>query len=400
MGIFKKNPNETAYVGGKKHWIDVIKNTAPGDFLIWRQPEEDFNTNSTLVVMPGEAAVFVSQGEIEAIFDKPGTYKLSTQNYPFITRLKTMFSGGISTFNCVVYFVSLTDSEQILWGTASKIPLRDKFWEILTSVGARGAYRFRVENPEEFLTKLIGSRRPFNSQKDIERYFSEEFQGKIRSMITTFLKALQTELIGLDEYLEDIAAAIEPGLDKILGEYGLKCVRFIVSGLDVDTEKYEQIDQSLLGKIDAGRKAEAMKQEIEILGNDWNRFTGKQILEGIAQNPGTTGALAGAGFGFGMGSQVGTIFGSLWNETFKPVGEKVTPPVSPKEERIDPFNTDRFEAVEELPAVKEEQKTEQAKSPMELLEEYKTMHEKQLISDEEYERYKNEVLSRMMKNMK
>ena len=47
MALFGKNPNEVAYTGGKKHWADVIKNTGPGELLIWRQPEEDFNTNST-----------------------------------------------------------------------------------------------------------------------------------------------------------------------------------------------------------------------------------------------------------------------------------------------------------------------------------------------------------------
>jgi membrane protease subunit (stomatin/prohibitin family) len=105
MGLFNnKNPNETAYQGGKKHWTDVIKNSSPGDLLIWRQPEEDFNTNSTLIVMPGEEAIFVNQGTIEQIFES-GTYKLSTNNYPFISRLKNAFSGGISTFNSVVYFV-------------------------------------------------------------------------------------------------------------------------------------------------------------------------------------------------------------------------------------------------------------------------------------------------------
>lgn len=42
MALFGKNPNEAAYTGGKKHWADVIKNTGPGELLIWRQPEEDF----------------------------------------------------------------------------------------------------------------------------------------------------------------------------------------------------------------------------------------------------------------------------------------------------------------------------------------------------------------------
>lgn len=101
MGLFSKNPNEVVYTGGKKHFTDVIKNTGDGNLLIWRQPEEDFNTNSTLIVMPGEEAIFVKGGNIEKTFEE-GTYKLSTQNYPFISRLRNSLSGGISTFNCVV----------------------------------------------------------------------------------------------------------------------------------------------------------------------------------------------------------------------------------------------------------------------------------------------------------
>ena len=94
MGLFNKNPNETAYAGGTKHFTDVIKNTGPSEALIWRQPEEDFNENSTLIVMPGEKAIFIKGGTIEQVFDN-GTYKLSTENYPFISRLRNVFTGGI-----------------------------------------------------------------------------------------------------------------------------------------------------------------------------------------------------------------------------------------------------------------------------------------------------------------
>lgn len=114
MALFGKNPNEAAYSGGKKHWADVIKNSGSGDLLIWRQPEEDFNTNSTVVVMPGEEAIFIKGGNVEQVFDS-GTYKLSTENYPFISRLRNAFTGGISTFNCVVYFVRKAHSMEILW---------------------------------------------------------------------------------------------------------------------------------------------------------------------------------------------------------------------------------------------------------------------------------------------
>ena len=57
MALFGRNPNEINYVGGKKHWTDVIKNTGDGNLLIWLNGEEDFNTNSTLIVAESEEAL-------------------------------------------------------------------------------------------------------------------------------------------------------------------------------------------------------------------------------------------------------------------------------------------------------------------------------------------------------
>jgi hypothetical protein len=34
------------------NYLIHTKNSGSGDILIWRQTEEDFNTNSTLIVMP------------------------------------------------------------------------------------------------------------------------------------------------------------------------------------------------------------------------------------------------------------------------------------------------------------------------------------------------------------
>ena len=220
MALFGKNPNEAAYTGGKKHWTDVIKNSGPGELLIWRQPEEDFNTNSTLVVMPGEEAIFIRGGIVEQTFDN-GTYKLSTENYPFISRLRNAFSGGISTFNCVVYFVRKAHSMEIPWGTASPIQVRDKVLGLATKLRARGAYKIQVGNPQIFLTKLLGNNIPFETQQQlVDDYFANEFQGKIKASITRTLNETQTELLGIEARIEEFAEAVEPFLGEVFEDYG------------------------------------------------------------------------------------------------------------------------------------------------------------------------------------
>ena len=210
MGLFNnKNPNETAYQGGKKHWTDVIKNSGPGDLLIWRQPEEDFNTNSTLIVMPGEEAIFVNQGTIEQVFEN-GTYKLSTSNYPFISRLKNAFSGGISTFNSVVYFVRKAHSVEIKWGTDSPIQVRDKVLGIATKLRARGSYKIQIDNAGKFLETLVGNNIQYQTQADLNQYFISQFQSKIKSAIAKELMASEVEVLGIDSRLDEFSELIQP----------------------------------------------------------------------------------------------------------------------------------------------------------------------------------------------
>ena len=227
MSLFTKNPNEAAYAGGKKSWADVIKNSSSGDLLICRQPEEDFNTNSTLIVMPGEEAIFIKGGVIEQVFDN-GTYKLSTENYPFISRLRNAFTGGVSTFNCVVYFVRKAHSMEILWGTSSPIQVRDKLLGIATKLRARGAYKLGVENPQKFLTKLIGNNINIMSQQELlDDYFSNEFQSRIKSSITRALNETETELLGIEAHLDEFSEAVEPFFAEVFEDYGLRMITFL-----------------------------------------------------------------------------------------------------------------------------------------------------------------------------
>lgn len=310
MAIFKKNPNESAYVGGQKHWVDVIKNSGRGELMIWRQPEEDFNTNSTLIVMPGEQAIFIKGGTVEQVFEN-GTYQLSTENYPFISRLRTAFSGGISTFNCVVYFVRTAHSEEILWGTDSPIQVRDKMLGIATKIRGRGSYKIQISNPVKFLEKLIGNNVPFQFQADLNKYFINEFQSKVKSVIARALNESDTEILGIDARLDEFSDTIQPFMQDVLEDYGLRCVKFTVSALDIDDDelrrKYDEIGMDAIGKM---RNAQADKQVMGILGSDWERQQTVNIMTNLSKNEGG-GGIAAAGAGLGMGAAAGGMFGNM-----------------------------------------------------------------------------------------
>ena len=365
MGLFNnKNPNEAAYQGDKKHWTDVIKNSGPGDLLIWRQPEEDFNTNSTLIVMPGEEAIFVNQGTIEQVFEN-GTYKLSTSNYPFISRLKNAFSGGISTFNSVVYFVRKAHSVEIKWGTDSPIQVRDKILGIATKLRARGSYKIQIDNAGKFLETLVGNNIQYQTQEELNQYFITQFQSKIKSAIAKELMASEVEVLGIDARLDEFSELIQPKIQEIVEGNGLKCVAFAIMAIDIDDENglREKYDQIGMSQIETIRGAQAQKAALDTLGINWAQQKSAEVLKTMAENPGNIAGQVGAGIG--MGAATANAFGAMANQMFNNASGATQQP------------------------------TNTAEDPMEKLAKLKKMLDAGLIEQADFDSKKAEILANM-----
>ena len=371
MPLFKKNPNEAAYAGGKKHWTDVIKNSGNGNLLIWRQPEEDFNTNSTLVVMPGEEAIFVTQGAIEQVFEN-GTYKLSTNNYPFISRLRNAFSGGISTFNCVVYFVRKASSLEIKWGTDSPIQVRDKVLGISTKLRARGSYKVQVDNSAKFLETAIGNNIQCATQDDLNKFFVTQFQGKVKSAVAKELMASEMEVLGIDARLDEFSELLKPKVDELLQLNGLKCTAFSFAAIDIDDENglREKYDNIGMQQIETLRTAQAQKAALDTLGINWTQQQSAEVLKTMAANPGNIAGQVGAGLGMGAGvaNAVGTIARQMFNPGIAPsMTSGQNPPAA--------------------------QSNGTAGDPMETLSKLKKMLDAGLIEQTDYDAKKAEILN-------
>ena len=77
----------------KRQLLSVIEwNDISNDVIVFRYPlqnREEIMNSSTLVVREGQVAMFIHKGEIADVFG-PGTYKLSTENIPFLTKILSM----------------------------------------------------------------------------------------------------------------------------------------------------------------------------------------------------------------------------------------------------------------------------------------------------------------------
>ena len=241
------------------HILNAISNEGDPSLLIWKSPVMDFNTNSVLIVNPGEAAVFIKNGQIvEAL------------------------------------------SNEILWGTDSPIQLRDPVQRLQTSLRGRGSYKVTVDNAGLFITKLSGNVRGF-SPEDLDHYFYSQFQQKIKSAIATALKNSNEEILGVCSRLDEFAEELTPSIAQVLGEYGLRLQTFNIHALDIpeDDPNRQKLEDAYV-----------RSRELDILGDNYRLVKGMEIMKDVANNQ-SSGGLAGAGVGLGMGVAAGGVMGEM-----------------------------------------------------------------------------------------
>ena len=406
----------------KTHYANVIKNTGDGDLLVWRQPEEDFNNGSTLIVSPGEKAIFIKSGKIEESFGE-GSHILSTNNFPFISKLKNLKTGGVSPFNCVVYFVKTSLSKEIKWGTNPKFQIEDKVFieneklSLTTNIGAHGAYKVCIENPDLFIKKLVGSKTPSMQPDDLNNYFFNEFQGKIKSILAKKLSSKAEGLRGIVAHLDDLANNIKPALQEVLNEYGLKCISFSISSIDIEEnpllkkieetklkiyEERKQADinaeitikqgkaevevqrlkdqaeidrkrQEKLNDIQLGHKQAMMEKEImEDLGEKWQKLLLAGLLKTLANNP-TSGTAVGAGLTAKIGSDTNDAIINILNKL-----------ISSESSASNDINTSSI-------------CFEDRENPQETLKKMKELLDNQYITEDDYNQIKKELLAKFIK---
>lgn len=349
------------------HILNAIANEGSPNLLIWKSPVMDFNTNSVLIVNPGESAIFIKNGEIVQEFDN-GRYELSTENYPFLSNLRNLLSGGQSVYTSEIYFVRKALSNEILWGTDSPIQLRDPVQALQTSVRGRGSYKVTVGNAGLFISKLSGNVREFTPE-DLDYYFYSQFQQKIKSAIATALKNSHEEILGVCSRLEEFANVLTPVIAQILEDYGLNLQSFNIHALDIpdDDPNRQKLEDAYV-----------RSRELNILGDNYRLVKGMEIIQNIANNP-NSGGLAGAGAGLGMGMAAGSVIGEISKGIFSGM--------APVQES---------QSASAVPGNSSTPKTDSsAEDPFEKLAKLKKMLDAGLIEQEEYDAVKKNILANM-----
>ena len=296
MALFGKNRS-----AGQKHSIiEVIRYDGPNDVLVWKFPNEDFNTNTQLIVGPSQEAIFVKGGQILGRFIS-GTYTLETKNYPFIRALVGLVTGGVSPFACTVYYINKAVSMGIEWGTDTPISIVDPVYHVPVDVRSYGDLSLRVENGQMLLEKLVGQTQGYSHQ-EITRFFSNLMATQVRGVISGTMMSHGLSPIGIDAYLADMSGYAAERIRPIFEPYGMAVNHFTIAAItapELDTIKQkervlrEHRMETDVGVEDKKKMAQAQAFENRELGiNEQQKMVGR-AMETLAGNPGPLVGVAG-----------------------------------------------------------------------------------------------------------
>lgn len=302
--IYNKNSSKEKYMGlfnlfSKKQllkvieWEDNSKNT-----LVYRYPltdRDEIMNSSTLVVRPSQVALFIHKGEIADIF-APGSYKLSTENIPIITKLLALPTGGDSPIKAEIYFVNTKQFAANRWGTQNPIMMRDADFGNIRLRGY-GIYSFKVDDAKLFMKEMFGTNQLY-TVSDVAEYLKP----LIIEGVTDAIAESKISALDLAANYKEFGEKITECAQDSFGKVGLKITNCVIENLSLPEEVEKALDE---------------RTKLGVLEDKMGTYTQMKAADAMGDAAKNTsgGNMAGLGIGLGAGSAIGNLFANNLSTT-------------------------------------------------------------------------------------
>ena len=282
MGIFSGIKRQLLKV---VEWKDDSKDT-----IVYRYPlndRDELMTSSTLVVRESQCAIFMHKGEIADVFG-PGTYKLTTENIPFLTKLLSLPAGFESRIKADIFYVNTKQFIGQKWGTQNPIMMRDdEFGNV--RIRGFGVYSFKVADATKFMREIFGTNDTYKVD-DV----AEQIKPMLIQAITDAIAEGHISALDLAANYKEFANTVVDASKEEFEEYGLKITKFVIENISLPEEAERALDE---------------RTKLGVLEDKLGTYTQLKAADAIgdaAKNP--NGGLAGLGVGLGAGRAMGEVF--------------------------------------------------------------------------------------------
>ncbi len=252
-------------------------------------PTDEIKNASKLIIAPGQGCIVVYEGKIEAVTTDAGVYTLETDNHPFITTLIKMRQMFESEHKMRIYFFRTAELLNQRWGTASPVKYMDSVYKFPVEMSGYGNYSVKLADAQHFFSNLIGSKDLFTAT-DLQ----EIVVARLIPQMGSYLGQSKFSIVEIDAHLTQISDEMKGKMQPTFAELGLVLTDFRIEATSFDEESTERINRI------AGMTAEALSAAE--VGLDYVQLEKLRALRDAAKNE---GGIAGAGMQLGVGLELG-----------------------------------------------------------------------------------------------
>ncbi|MGM0598656.1 MAG: SPFH domain-containing protein [Candidatus Rifleibacteriota bacterium] len=274
-------------------WVDPDP-----DVLIsqWTGTNDELKNASKLIINPGQAAIFVYEGQVKAIHDFPGMFELKTANVPFWTTISKVMQNFTSEHKARIYFVRLTEFLNQKWGTKSPIKYNDPVYKFPVGMRAFGNFSFHITDPRKFFTEIASNQTvvPIGMVRNV-------IVDRIMLPLADVFAEAGYSYAEIDKNRMELSKQLSDLVKTEFEPLGFEMSDFRIENTDFDEKTQERIDK-ISDKMADAQAINAMGQINNQGLHAYSTIERLQALNAAAENPnGMAGAGVGMGAGMGMG---------------------------------------------------------------------------------------------------
>lgn len=268
----------------RDQFLDVIEFVDTSNKLIVAKYGRESGNNelkqgSKVIVRESQCAVFLKGGKLADIM-YPGTYSLTTDNFPVLSSLMAFPTLFVSPLISDVYFVSTRQFIDNKWATKNPIMMRDKDFNMVR-VRAFGKFSFRIVDVSKFMTEIFGTKGIVLTY-DIVEYLSS----MVTEAFSVVLGECAMSVLDLATEYRKLSETIQQRVNERAETAGIEFSDVIVENISLPDEVEKLIDE---------------QSGIGMAKQDMATFMQYQTARAMRDASKQKGGLAGLGAGMAVG---------------------------------------------------------------------------------------------------
>jgi len=228
---------------------------------------------------------------VESVITEEGITDLKTDNIPFWTTITKFMQSFESEHKVGIYYFKKTIILDQKWGTSDTITYNDPVYKFPVRLRAYGNYSFQIQNPGYFFQNVVGG---------VESFLIENFRtmmsSRIMEPLSDYFAEAKINYSEIDAQREEISEGIEAKLQKDFETLGFSINDFRIEGTNFDDETEQRIER--ISNVQADAIA------AQAAGLNYAQLQQLDAMKDAAKNEG-----GGAGIGMGLGAGIG--FGNM-----------------------------------------------------------------------------------------